>query len=180
MFNEEKFRELLIYIAAKCEKDADFGAIKLNKILFYSDFLAYKHLGQAITGAEYVALQYGPAPTPLMEIRERMIERKDIAEDRRAFQGRIVALKEPVLEQFSADEIAIIDKVIDALRDQDSEIVSELSHALLGWKAAWVEGQETGQPTVIPYGTVFVSNPPLDEFEEVYGLALAEKHGWPI
>ena len=180
MFHEEKFRELLIYIAAKCEKDAGFGAIKLNKILFYSDFLAYKHLGQAITGAEYVAFQYGPAPRSLMEIREQMIERKDIAEDRRAFQGRIVALKEPVLEQFSADEIAIVDKVIDALRDQDSESVSELSHALLGWKAAWVEGQEIGEPAVIPYGTVFVSNPPLDEFEEVYGLALAEKHGWPV
>ena len=34
MFHEEKFRELLIYIAAKCEKDADFSAIKLNQILF--------------------------------------------------------------------------------------------------------------------------------------------------
>ena len=30
--DEEKFRELVIYIAGQCETDPAFGAVKLNKL----------------------------------------------------------------------------------------------------------------------------------------------------
>jgi len=36
--DERKFKELILYVADKCSDDPDFGAVKLNKILFYSDF----------------------------------------------------------------------------------------------------------------------------------------------
>ena len=71
-FDEVKFRELLVYIANKCENDIYFGATKLNKILFYSDFICYYMHGKPITGAEYKALQRGPVPTILKRIREQM------------------------------------------------------------------------------------------------------------
>jgi transcriptional regulator with XRE-family HTH domain len=35
---------------------------KLNKKLFYADFLHFKHHGQGITGLEYKAVQHGPLP----------------------------------------------------------------------------------------------------------------------
>ena len=55
-FNEQKFKELVIYIAGRCESDPYFGAVKLNKLLFFSDFFAYAKLGNPITGAEYMKL----------------------------------------------------------------------------------------------------------------------------
>jgi len=38
--NDRKFQELLLYVAARCEGAPTFGATKLNKILFFADFLA--------------------------------------------------------------------------------------------------------------------------------------------
>jgi len=37
--------------------------IKLNKLLFYTDFGHYKRHGRSITGLSYRAIQYGPVPT---------------------------------------------------------------------------------------------------------------------
>ena len=44
-FNEGKFRELILYVARRSEDDKYFGAVKLNKILYFSDFNAYRELG---------------------------------------------------------------------------------------------------------------------------------------
>lgn len=35
---------------------------KMNKLLFYADFMHYKHQGYGITGLTYRAMQYGPVP----------------------------------------------------------------------------------------------------------------------
>ena len=173
-FNEDKFKELILHIAIRCADEKYYSATKLNKILFYSDFLAYKLHGEPITGAEYFALKRGPAPRHLVPVREAMEARRDIAIEKHAFQHRVVALREPSYEEFSAKEIALVDQVIDALRGADAESVSNLSHLFLGWQAAIAEGVRTS----IPYETVFALDPPMDEYEEAYGLALAKKHGW--
>jgi hypothetical protein len=177
-FSEKKFKELILYIASQCEKDRYWGAIKLNKVLFYSDFLAYKLLGESITGADYQALERGPAPRQLCPIRDEMIRTGDLAIDKRSLQHRPIALREPDLRDFDAREIAIVNKVMTSLRHANADRASEMSHAFLGWKAAWEETKATGKNVVIPYGTVFVANPPLDEFEEAHGLELAKAHGW--
>ena len=179
-FEEEKFRELIIYIADKCENHTLFGSVKLNKVLFYSDFLAYKVWGKPITGADYLALERGPGPRALVPIRQDMIRKRDIAPDNRMFQNRLVPLRDAKLSLFSAQEIALVDKVIHILKNENAEAVSELSHAFLGWKAAWAESTATGKKISIPYGTVFVESPPLDEFEAAHGLDLAGKYGWAV
>ena len=179
-FEEKKFRELLIYITATCENHSLFGAVKLNKVLFYSDFLAYKQLGKSITGADYLALERGPGPRRLVPIREDMIQKRDIAPDNRMSQNRLVPLRDPDLSLFSAQEIAIVDKIIRRFKDENAGSVSELSHAFLGWKAARAEGEIKNTNISIPYETVFVKSPPLDEFEAAHGLDLAGKYGWAV
>ena len=53
---EEKLRELIIYISDKCIDDETFGAVKLNKILYLSDFDHYAKYGIPITGLPYQSL----------------------------------------------------------------------------------------------------------------------------
>ena len=72
-FSRTRFRELILYCALKSETHRFFGATKLNKCLFYADFLAYRALGSSITGAEYLALEHGPAPRQLVAEREAMV-----------------------------------------------------------------------------------------------------------
>ena len=172
-FSRSRFRELILYCALKSETHRFFGATKLNKCLFYADFLAYRALGSSITGAEYLALEHGPAPRQFVAEREAMVRSNDIAIQHRPRQQRVIALREPNLGDFSGSEIAIVDQVIDALRTLDAGDVSKISHAFLGWKAAKAESEATGKQVVIPYGTALVSNEPLDEFQESHGINLA-------
>ena len=39
--------ELILYIAERCAEDPIFGAVKLNKLLWRADFLAYARDGSA-------------------------------------------------------------------------------------------------------------------------------------
>lgn len=179
-FNDHKFRELLLYVAGRCEAHTYFGSTKLNKILFYADFLAFSRLGHPITAAEYEGWQFGPVPRQRGWIEADMRDRGDLAIQKRRRQERVIALRDANLERFSADEIAIVDEVIDTLVDHSADQVSDLSHGFLGWKAAWRKREATGTVATIPYTTAFVDNPRLDEFDQARGLALAEKHGWKV
>ena len=48
--NIQKFKELVLHISQKCADDPSFGAVKLNKILFFADFASSAHYGTPITG----------------------------------------------------------------------------------------------------------------------------------
>ena len=80
-FNRNKLKELILLIAHECEDHTYFGAIKLNKILFFCDFRAFAELGKSITGAEYVALEHGPVPRILVPVRNEMTRNGDVSLD---------------------------------------------------------------------------------------------------
>jgi uncharacterized phage-associated protein len=167
--NEEKFRELLVFIAHRSEKDPRFGAIKLNKLLFYSDFLAYLKLGHPITGQPYFALENGPAPRYLVRVREQMVRNKDIAIARKTTFGgvpeRVLALREPDPNKFEPAEIDIITQVLDTCRGQSGTELSELTHRFAGWKLA-------GHKEDIPYEVALVGNRLPTDSERQHGLKL--------
>lgn len=155
--DEAKLAELMLYVAQKCFDEPDFGAIVLNKILFFSDFISYASSGQAITGVEYQRLQHGPAPRRLLPVRSALVDQGAAViapVDRLGqTQHRLVALRRPDLAKFAAEEIALVDEVIDALRGQTATSVSDLSHL---WSVAW---QVAAMGETIPYSTVFAAAP---------------------
>lgn len=173
--DEAKLAELILYISQKCADDPCFGATKLNKILYFADFLHYGNHGAPITGVEYQKLPYGPAPRRLVPVRDSMVSKgwlgiQPVELRSGSVQKKPVNLREPDLSLFSGSEIAQVDAVIRGLCDSDSETVSELSHRMVGWQV--VEENET-----IPYSTVFISNPRMTEAEMQRGLEIAAKHG---
>src|SRR5690349_20186889 len=76
--NDARFKELILYICQKCATDPKFGATKLDKLLYFSDFLAYAQLGELITGFEYRRLPNGPAPRRFVSVRDDMVARRDL------------------------------------------------------------------------------------------------------
>ena len=160
---DDRFRELILYVCQKCATDPKFGATKLNKILYFSDFLAYAELEEPITGFEYQRLPNGPAPRRMIPIRDQMIKKGDLGSQVVPLKGgrtqhRLVNLRVPDLSVFTAEQISLADRVIAELWDLDAEAVSDLSHRIMGWKFADVN--ET-----IPYETVFISSEPLTEVD---------------
>lgn len=151
--NERRLRELILYIVAKCGDHPKFGATKLNKVLYYADFYSYAKFGTPVTGVAYQNLKNGPAPKRLLPLQADMEERGELRVSSRpllhgGFQRRFDALRQPNLDLFSADEIALVDSIIDDLRDKNAEQVSEESH-LLPWLL-------TGRNELIPYEYVFL------------------------
>jgi hypothetical protein len=131
---------LIVFIASRLEGDRHFGSTKLNKLLFFADFLAYVKLGKAITGQPYFRLQNGPAPKRMKPIVEQMIADQSLAIQERDRYGRTqkvpIALRNADLACFSSDEIAVVTEVLDNLRRKNAKGISSLSHRFAGWKLA--------------------------------------------
>jgi uncharacterized phage-associated protein len=167
--NEDKFRELLLFIARRSESDPRFGALKLNKLLFYSDFLAYLKFGKPITGQPYFALENGPAPRYLVRVREQMVKSKEIAIARKTtfdgVQERVLALREPDPNKFAPAEIDLVTQVLELCKGQSGTDLSALTHRFAGWKLA-------GHKEDIPYEVALVGNRKPTRSEAQYGLKL--------
>ena len=148
----ERFADLILYIASKCQNNEAFGATKLNKILFTADFLAYGAWGRPVSGATYRRLKNGPVPYELLIVRNQLErEGKIVIQDRNYFgrtQKRIVPLAAPDLSKFTAEEIQLVDQVIAAEWQMNGTQLSEWTHTLRPWLSA--RDGET-----IPYSTVF-------------------------
>jgi len=173
--DEEKLGELILYVSQKCATDPKFGAVKLNKILYLSDFMAFGNWGKPITEVEYQHLKNGPAPTRLKPVRDRLQREGKLVIQQLPLksghtQHRTVNLVEPNLEIFTGKEIALVDSIIETLWDLDAEESSEFSHRFVGWKM-------TREGEVIPYGSIFISDEPLSPAEIQRGQELAREWG---
>jgi len=174
--NRNKFEEVLLYISEKCSALPAFGATKLNKMLFYSDALAYALLGAPITGFDYQKLQNGPVPVNILRVKDEMVQSGDLSIKvvplpSGKSQHRAVAMRPPNLEEFSSEEIQIIDRVISTFQHSTADSVSEFSHQEVGWKAARLK--ET-----IPYGTILISDKPLADADIKRIQQFAGEHGY--
>ena len=173
-FDESKFRELILYISEKNAAEPRFGAVKLNKILYFSDFEAYRRLGQSITGATYRKLSEGPAPREMLPQREVMLDSGDIRMEHRPYfagvQQRVVPQRGAKTDLFSAAELAVVDETIEALWHMTAREASDFSHRELGWIAA-------APSEDIPYETAWLSAEPVPQEVEEYASKVAEKHG---
>lgn len=172
--DDGKLRELILYVANRSMDDPNMGSLKLNKALFYADFGAYLHLGVPITGHRYFKLPQGPAPRHLVEVRDGLLAdksarmvRRDVGADRPL--TRLVALREPDLSLFSAEQLAFVDAVLDGLRDSTGTAVSNKTHLLAGWRLA--KHQED-----IPYETAFLGQATRADLDR--GRELAQRYEW--
>jgi hypothetical protein len=83
--DDRKMTELILYLASRSEEDPRFSATKLNKLLFYCDFTAYRHLGQSITGHSYQKRPFGPVSKAMLPILEQMKRDGDCSESSRDY-----------------------------------------------------------------------------------------------
>jgi hypothetical protein len=166
----------LLYIATACLEDPTFSSVKLNKILFYSDFEAYGRYGKPITGVAYRKLAQGPAPRSLVPLRDELIRDGALRFVKRPVHDmsreRAYALREPNYDLFQAREIAIVEDYIRFFWNWTSDQVSKYSHGM-AWKLA-DEGEE------IPYEAVFISDDPVTDEDVARTKELAAEHGWKL
>ncbi|MCG8342741.1 MAG: DUF4065 domain-containing protein, partial [Chlorobiales bacterium] len=60
---------------------------KLNKLLFYSDFLHFKEYGVSLTGSRYCAIQLGPVPKNFQSVFEYAASRGIVKVEEKSFRN---------------------------------------------------------------------------------------------
>ena len=112
---------------------------KLNKLLFYADFLHFKKNGRAITGAQYIRLQYGPVldnyeyyfASLIHENQSIRIEEKEYKD----FVGEIfIANNQPEIDVFEPSEIVALASVKDYFKDFNASEISAKAHQEKGYR----------------------------------------------
>lgn len=152
-FNQEKLRQLILYISSKCGGKPNFGETVLYKTLYYIDFDAYELLGKPVTGLNYVHQKFGPMPQlkQYQPTIQDMREKQEIKVFNQNYYGmvqkRYVALTDYKMDNFSAREKDLIDKVIKHLSDMGARQIEEYVHGDAPWE--FTENNE-----IIPYDLV--------------------------
>jgi len=171
--SDERLGELILYISDRCIDDRYYGATKLNKILYFSDFLFFKLYGKSITGAEYQRLDEGPAPKRLIPVQQKLIkEKRLIVKSVPAWnrtQKRSVSIENPNIDLFTAREISVVDQIIKEVWDKSGTQVSIDSH-IINWEV--YQDKES-----MPYESVHLSD--KITFEDVKRAhELINEYGW--
>lgn len=104
---------------------------KLQKLLFYADFLSTKRYGKPISGLVYVHHHFGPVPAHHDLVQWALLTNGDI--DVKPFDGPyegevIIASQDPDLSLFSEEELEVIHDVAGFFHDYTASRISEFSH----------------------------------------------------
>lgn len=154
-FDKDKFDQLVLYICGQVENPADLGAVKLHKILWFSDLANFARCGRSIAGDHYIKMPQGPFSTHAEKAIKRL-ERASLLAERQMpvynrTQRQFFATGKADLSAFSADEISIVDDMISAIvRNYTASSISEFSHNRI-WEIA-------RDREAIPLSTVFSIN----------------------
>lgn len=163
----DRLGELALLIAGHLADDAGFGATRLNKALFLTDFLHYRRYGSSVSGAVYERLPRAPAPRGIVEVRERLVTQGDarlqVAGYLGYLQHRLVAVRPPGGGTFGRTELEVAAQVCGVLQGH-----SHLNP--LGWQLA-AEREE------IPYPSAFLASVAPVRDDLVRGAALAAALG---
>jgi hypothetical protein len=176
VYDERKFAEALLYVAAKLADDPAGGAIKINKALFNADFAHMRAYGHPITGADYQKLPYGPAPRRLLPVRAALVAsgaaemREDLYLGRTV--KRLVPRRDADVVYLAETERQMLDEAVEVEKRRSGTESSAASHREPGWQM--VEENET-----IPYETAFLRRPVVTEKVRLRVAELAAERSLP-
>jgi len=129
--NERFFAVTAKFVEMANRENIPMYVTKLNKYMFYGDFLAFKRLGKSLTGSRYVRLSFGPVPNRYDYKYDMNPYIKTEVEDESILYYRTEdAIDDAFLTQA---ERAIMEEVFSRLHAMRSSEISEMSHQEDAW-----------------------------------------------
>ena len=142
-----RLKNLLLYVLTKM---GETFQTKLNKVLFYIDFLSYREHGIAISGLSYNAIEFGPVPMRWDRVYSAFDEVVPLHKMVEKQECTVLTAEAPAdISMFSAEELAVIDTVCEKLKKMSATKVSELSHQEPAWQ------NHINQSAPIPFEEAF-------------------------
>jgi uncharacterized phage-associated protein len=157
MTDNQKLNQLVHYICSETKGDpSTLGAVKLNKIIWFSEVFAFIECGKSITDEQFIKLQYGPVPKNILSSLSSLEDDGLLAIRSEHFHGyrqkQYISLDDPDKSFLSKKEKVIVDDVINLIcNNHTATSISDLTHNDL-WNMA-AEGEE------IPLAAIFSMTP---------------------
>ncbi|RNA63089.1 DUF4065 domain-containing protein [Chryseobacterium nematophagum] len=145
----EKLTNMILYFGEKLNP----FKTKMNKLLFYSDFLMFKKYCFSISGVKYLAIDRGPVPDNFQSIYDYLKNDNyiefDIVDFGEYYGEKIINVKNFDKSLFSETELEILDFVATHFADINSTAISDISHT----EKAWMENHQNKK--IINYNYAF-------------------------
>ena len=123
---------------------------KMNKLLFYIDFLSYRENGMAISGLSYKAIDYGPVPERWDVVYSEFDEIHQELRSARDFVGSVlISTDKADMTLFSEAERKVMEQVLERFKSLSSRELSKLSHE----EKAWINHHDRHES--IPFSEAF-------------------------
>jgi uncharacterized phage-associated protein/DNA-binding transcriptional regulator YiaG len=129
----DRLRNIILYLIDKCSVTY---TTKMNKLLFYVDFLSYKRYGRGMTGLAYKAIQFGPVPVRWDRVYSLI---DDISMDEVVFPSghygtQLSSALLPDNTILSQEDLIILETIVEKFGDMPAAQLSALSHQEDAWK----------------------------------------------
>lgn len=178
-------REKLIQTIVFFARNTRFlGKIKLFKLLYLLDFEHFRSTGRSVTGLDYRAWKFGPAPVTLYQEWDELEPDMGAAieilpEQVYDYRRETVAPRSEFNNShFTKRELRIMEDIASRYRDEYSPKMIDVTHAENGaWAKVWNNGEGSDQP--IPYDLAIAYDAPnraaiLEAAKEYQ--AIAQRH----
>ncbi|HXW23418.1 MAG TPA: Panacea domain-containing protein [Xanthobacteraceae bacterium] len=131
-YDRAKLKTVILYACLKCGP-AQLGAVKLHKVLYFTDMIYYANTGVPVTGATYRKSTFGPTCDQLLVTLSRMAREKALEVREVDYFGyrkkEYTALESPEIERLNETEITLLDEVIEFVCfNNTAKTISEFSH----------------------------------------------------
>jgi transcriptional regulator with XRE-family HTH domain len=134
-----KLKEVLLYILNRVGSKPNIGETVIYKLLYFIDFDFYEKYEEQLIGATYIKNKYGPTPREFKKIVDKMIEDEEIERVESKYhkypQIKYLPRREPDLSMLTANELILIDEVLNRLSNMNATQISDYSHSDVPWLA---------------------------------------------
>ena len=136
-FDHDKFKALLHYVVWQAGDKEGFGAVKLYKVLWFSDAREYQLRGELITGETYVREKYGPMPRHGLSVIDELKREGAINVATDDYYGKTIrhfhSLRLPDKLSLNDDQRNTVDYWIKHIADvHTAQSISDQSHDYAG------------------------------------------------
>lgn len=144
----DKARQMVVFFAQRCRP----FVTKMNKLLFYSDFLHFRRTGFAISGISYQAITRGPVPQRFDGL---YYDVSDIVDFEEIFYNQDISGDQITTKHsfdaslFTEEELKSMEEVAERFKTTSTKRIVDISHD----EDAWIDNHE--HRNLIPYSYAF-------------------------
>jgi uncharacterized phage-associated protein/DNA-binding transcriptional regulator YiaG len=129
----DKLTQMIVFFASM----GNVWKTKLNKLLFYADYLHFSRTGYGISGTSYRAIQMGPVPSHFDNLYSKVIEEESIEVEYVEFENglgeRFIPTGNFQPDLFSPNEMTALEDVRKRFGSMNGSQLIEVSHQEKGW-----------------------------------------------